>query len=152
MTAYQLAEINIARMKGVNILDPIMQEFVDNLDHINALAESSEGFIWRLKDDSNNATQLNPYNDEQVIVNISVWKDVESLSEFVYRTVHTDFLKRRSEWFQKFGQAYFAMWWIESNDYPTIEDAKNRLDHLQNHGPSLYAFNFREKYEAPENK
>lgn len=152
MTAYQLAEINIARMKGVNILDPIMQEFVDNLDHINALAESSEGFIWRLKDDSNNATQLNPYNDEQVIVNISVWKDVESLSEFVYRTMHTDFLKRRSEWFQKFGQAYFAMWWIESNDYPTIEDAKNRLDHLQNHGPSLYAFNFREKYEAPENK
>ena len=150
MTAYQLAEINIARMKGVNILDPIMQEFVDNLDHINALAESSEGFIWRLKDDSNNATQLNPYNDEQVIVNISVWKDVQSLSDFVYKTMHTDFLKRRSEWFQKFGQAYFAMWWIEPNDYPTVAEATDRLQHLQDHGPSPYAFNFRKKYVASE--
>ena len=79
---YHLAEINIARMKGVNIDDPIMQEFVDNLDLINGLAESSPGFIWRLKDESDNATDINPYNDEQVIVNVSVWEDIESLKQF----------------------------------------------------------------------
>ncbi len=69
---YQIAQINIARMKGVNINDPIMKEFVDNLDRVNALAESSAGFVWRLKDDTNNATNLNPYDDEQVIINVSV--------------------------------------------------------------------------------
>ena len=79
---YHLAEINIARMKGVNIDDPIMQEFVDNLDLINGLAESCPGFIWRLKDESDNATDINPYNDEQVIVNVSVWEDIESLKQF----------------------------------------------------------------------
>jgi len=78
MSNYHLAEINIAKMKGVDINDPIMKEFVDNLDLVNTLAENSEGFVWRLKDDSN-ATNLNPYNDEQIIVNVSVWENIETL-------------------------------------------------------------------------
>ena len=90
---YQLAQINISRMIGVNINDPIMKEFVDNLDKVNNLAEQSEGFVWRLKDENNDATSFNPYNDEQVIINISVWQSIASLETFVYKTVHTDFLK-----------------------------------------------------------
>ncbi|MEQ9307516.1 MAG: DUF3291 domain-containing protein, partial [Marinoscillum sp.] len=90
---FHIAEINIARMRGVNIDDPIMKEFADNLDNINILADSSPGFVWRMKDDTNNATAFNPYNDEQIIVNVSVWSDIETLEAYTYKTVHTDFLK-----------------------------------------------------------
>ena len=150
MIKYQIAEINIARMKGININDPIMQEFVDNLSVVNSIAESSDGFIWRLKDDSDNATNINPYNDEQVIINISVWQSIEALEHFMYKTFHSDFLKRRKEWFQKFGKAYTAMWWIKEGEYPTIEEAVEKLDHLQQHGHSETVFDFRNKYLPPQ--
>ena len=150
MKKYQLAQINIARMKGVNIDDPIMKEFVDNLERVNALAESSEGFIWRLKDDeANDATAFNPYNDEQIIINISVWENIVSLENFVYKTFHTDFLKRRREWFQTFGKAYTAMWWIPENTFPTLEEAVAQLDFLQKNGASQSVFDFRKKFEKP---
>ena len=149
MAQYQLAQINIARMKGVDINDPIMTEFVENLDRVNALAESSAGFVWRLKDENNNATSVNPYNDEQVIINISVWESIETLENFVYKTFHTDFLKRRREWFQTFGKAYTAMWWIEKDQFPTIEEAVAKLDFLQNNGASTVVFDFRNKFNAP---
>ena len=146
---YQLAQINVARMVGVNIEDPIMKEFVDNLDSVNELAENSPGFIWRLKDDSNNASNFNPFNDEQVIINISVWKDVESLENFTYKTFHTDFLKRRKEWFRKYGKAHFALWWIEKGNYPSIEDSIKRLEYLELNGTSEKAFNFKVKFSKP---
>ena len=91
MSNYHLAEINIAKMKGVDINDPIMKEFVDNLDLVNTLAEKSEGFVWRLKDDSSNATNLNPYNDEQIIVNVSVWQNIETLEHYMYKTFIVNF-------------------------------------------------------------
>ena len=139
---YQLAQINISRMIGVNINDPIMKEFVDNLDKVNNLAEQSEGFVWRLKDENNDATSFNPYNDEQVIINISVWQSIASLETFVYKTVHTDFLKRRKEWFQKFGKVTTAMWWISEGDFPSVENAVEQLDYLQKNGPSQKIFDF----------
>lgn len=149
MSTYQLAEINIARMKGININDPIMKEFVDNLDNVNAIAESSEGFVWRLKDDSNNATSLNPYNDEQVIINVSVWESIETLENFMYKTFHSDFLRRRKEWFQSFGKAYTAMWWIPKGQFPTMQQAVDKLDFLQKNGASAMVFDFRKKFSPP---
>ncbi len=149
MSKYNLAEINIARMIGVNIDDPVMKEFVDNLDKVNAIAESSDGFIWRLKDAENNATSFNPYNDEQVIINISVWENIETLERFMYKTLHSDFLKRRKEWFQKFGKAYFAMWWVPEGHYPTIQEAVDKLDYLQKNGASNLVFDFKNKYPMP---
>ena len=146
---YQLAQINISRMIGVNINDPIMKEFVDNLDKVNNLAEHSEGFVWRLKDENNDATSFNPYNDEQVIINISVWESIASLETFVFKTLHTDFLKRRKEWFQKFGKVSTAMWWISEGDFPSVENAVELLDYLQKNGPSQKVFNFRNKYAPP---
>jgi hypothetical protein len=137
---YQLAEINVARMIGVNIEDPIMKEFVDNLDNVNKLAENSPGFIWRLKDDSNNASSFNPYNDAQVIINVSVWENITSLENFTYKTFHTDFLKKRKEWFYKYGKVHFALWYIEKGNYPTIEDAIKRLECLQINGVSKKGF------------
>ena len=150
MTEYQLAQINIARMKGVDINDPIMQEFVDNLDKVNDLAENSEGFVWRLKDDSNNATSINPYNDEQILVNVSVWESIEALEKFTYKTFHTDFLKRRKDWFHAFGKASFAMWWIKKGEFPTIEEAVEKLDYLQKNGASELVFDFKHKFSSPK--
>ncbi len=146
---YQIAQINVARMVGVNIEDPIMQEFVDNLDKVNALAERSSGFIWRLKDESNNAASFNPYNDEQVIINISVWADVASLEQFTYKTFHTDFLKRRKEWFKRYGKAHFALWWIEEGEFPTNEEAIERLGFLQQNGATAHAFTFSSRFGKP---
>lgn len=151
MNHYQIAEINIARMKGVDINDPMMKEFVDNLDSVNAIAEKTAGFIWRLKDDNNNATSLNPYNDEQIIINVSVWETIESLQEFMYKTFHNEFLKRRKEWFHSFGKAHTAMWWITAGEYPSMQEAVNKLDELQKNGPSQSVFDLKHLFQAPVN-
>ncbi|WP_264566405.1 DUF3291 domain-containing protein [Flavobacterium sp. N3904] len=149
MAEYQLAEINIARMKGVNIHDPIMKEFVDNLDKVNEIAEKSDGFVWRLKDEENNATNLNPYNDEQIIVNYSIWESIETLEHYMYKTFHSEFLKRRKEWFQTFGQVSTAMWWIKKREIPDLAEAMEKLDYLQKNGASEIVFNFKQKYPKP---
>jgi hypothetical protein len=149
MSEYQIAQINIARMRGINIKDPVMQEFVDNLDEVNSIAEGSPGFVWRLKEDNNNATVINPYEDEQVIINVSVWQSIGSLEDFMYKTIHAGFLRRRKEWFGRFGKAYTAIWWIKPGEYPTIQEAVSKLDHLQKNGHSPEAFDFRNRYPAP---
>jgi Domain of unknown function (DUF3291) len=149
MSQFQIAQINIGRIKGVRIDDPIMKEFVDNLETVNKLAESSNGFVWRLKDENNNATSINPYNDEQIIINVSVWATIQDLEHFVYKTFHTDFLRRRKEWFQSFGKAYTAMWWVPEGQFPTIEEATEKLDYLQKNGPSAVVFDFKNKFPHP---
>ena len=150
MNKYQLAEINIARMKGASINDPIMKEFVDNLDKVNKLAEISPGFVWRFKDDSNNATSFNPYNDEQVIINISVWESIEYLENYMYKTLHADFLKRRKEWFHRYGKVSMAMWWTPTGKFPTVQEAVDHLDYLEKNGATEKAFDFKTKFNCPE--
>ncbi|MEZ4903046.1 MAG: DUF3291 domain-containing protein [Spirosomataceae bacterium] len=148
MQVYHIAQINIAKMKGVNINDPIMKEFVDNLTTINQLAESSEGFVWRLKDDNDTATNLNPFDDEQILVNVSVWQNIVCLEYFVYKTFHTDFLKRRKEWFQNFGKAHMVMWKIPKGYIPSLEEALEKLNYFQNYGASTDVFDFKNKHFA----
>jgi hypothetical protein len=152
MAEYHLAQINVARIKGVDINDPVMIEFVENLDHINALAESAPGFVWRLKDDSNNATSLNPFGDAQVIINISVWEDVPALEDYVFNTPHREFLKRRREWFHKYGKASMALWWIPAGEIPSMEKAIEQLDHLKQNGATERVFDFRQRFPPPANK
>lgn len=149
MQNYQLAEINVAHMKGVNIDDPIMKEFVDNLDNVNELAERIKGFVWRLKDEDNDATSFNPYNNEQIIINVSVWDSVEDLGNYVFKTFHSDFLKRRKEWFHTYGKVHTAMWWIPAGQFPTVKEAVKKLDDLQKNGASQEVFNFRHKFPKP---
>ena len=136
-------------MKGVDINDPIMKEFVDNLDSVNEIAENSEGFIWRLIDENNNATNLNPYDDVQIIINISVWKDIESLENFMYKSFHSDFLRRRKEWFKTFGKVSTAMWWIPNGKFPSMQEAVEKLDYLQKNGSSELVFHFKNKFDKP---
>jgi hypothetical protein len=141
---YQLAQINIAKLlKPID--HPQIADFVNQLDEINALAEKSKGFVWRLKDeDSNDATSLNPFNDPNIIVNMSVWEDIISLKDYVYNSGHIKVFIRRKEWFEKPSKAHMALWWMEKAKLPTAEEGKKRIEYLQQFGSSKYAFTFKD--------
>jgi hypothetical protein len=139
-----IAEINVAKLLHP-VDDPRVAEFVANLDRVNALAETSEGFVWRLKDESGNATQISAYDDPLIIVNMSVWTSPEALYAFAYRTMHRRFVQRRKEWFELFGSAYLALWWVEEEHRPDVAEGR-RLAHFERFGPTAYAFNFRKTF------
>lgn len=141
-----LAEINVARLR-YPLEDPRIADFVDNLDTINALAERSDGFVWRLKDDSGNATAIAAYDDPRVIVNMSAWRSPEALYTFAYKTVHRRFVQRRKEWFDLFDGPFLALWWIEEGAWPDAVEGRRRLAHLQSVGPTAYAFTFQKLFE-----
>ena len=134
-----LAELNIGRFRYPTT-DPRMAEFMNNLDRVNAVAERSDGFVWRLMDDSGNATDIRPFDDPDMAVNMSVWRDAESLERYVWNTVHKRFYAKRAEWFSLMDKQHFVMWWVEEGHLPTLQEAEQRLDHLNAHGDSDFAF------------
>jgi len=134
-----LAELNIGYFR-YPAEDARMAGFMDNLERVNAIAERSDGFIWRLKDDSGNATAIRPFPDENMALNLSVWRDAESLEHYVWNTVHKQFYAKRAEWFQLMSAHHFVMWWVEEGHLPTPQEAKERLDHLRENGDSDFAF------------
>jgi hypothetical protein len=134
-----LAQLNIGRFRYPTD-DPRMADFMSALDLVNGLAERSAGFVWRLKDESNNATNFRPFPDPQMAVNLSVWESTEALERFVYLTVHKRFYSRREEWFDKLDGPHLVMWWIAAGHIPTLTEAKERLEYLTAHGPSDQAF------------
>jgi hypothetical protein len=148
MSSYQLAQLNIADLKAA-LDSPELKDFVDNLDRINALAESSIGFVWRLKGEGNDATSLRPFGDN-VIVNMSVWRDVESLKDFAYKSGHVEIMKRKREWFKRMGKAYLALWWVPAGHEPTVAEAVARLTLLREQGPSTDVFTFGEAFSPPD--
>jgi len=148
MSKYQLAQLNVASLKAP-LDSPELKDFVDNLDRINALAEQSRGFVWRLKGDGNDATSLRPLGDN-VLVNMSVWRDVNALRDYVYKSAHVEILRRKREWFMRSTESPFALWWVPEGHEPTIAEAVARLQHLRKHGPSAEAFTFGEAFSAPD--
>ncbi|HXT86113.1 MAG TPA: DUF3291 domain-containing protein [Verrucomicrobiae bacterium] len=146
---YHLAQINIAHMKAP-LEDPVMAGFVARLDEINALADHSLGFVWRLQAAEGNAAYLRPYDDDRIIVNMSVWESIDSLKEYVYRTTHAEVLRQRREWFEKFSGSYVALWWVPVGHIPGIDEAKKRLAHLDVHGPTEFAFTFNKTFLPEE--
>ena len=137
----QIAQLNIGRFRYPTD-NPRMTTFMTNLDRINALAERSEGFVWRLKDDSNNATAIRAASDPTMAVNLSVWESVEALERFVWATVHKQFYNRKGDWFEKLGSPHFVMWPIPARHIPDLEEAMARLDHLIRNGDSDFAFSW----------
>jgi hypothetical protein len=146
---YNLAQINIGKIRAA-MDSPVMYEFAANLDRINALAESSHGFVWRLKDDSNNASSIKIFDDEFVIINMSVWKNQESLYGYVYKSLHTEFLKKRKEWFEKMEAMHMAQWWVPAGHWPGTAEAVDRLNYIRIHGETPYAFNFKNLFSVEE--
>ena len=149
MPTHHLAQVNIARAKA-EMTDPIMEGFVSRLDEINALAEATPGFVWRLTGEGNDATSLRPFEDNLILVNLSVWESPESLRGYVYKSAHTEVMRGRKAWFDRMQEMYFAMWWIPAGHIPTVEEAKVRLDHLRKHGESAHAFTFAKVFPAPD--
>jgi len=147
MSAYSLAQLNVALMKEP-LESPRMADFVANLDRINALAESSPGFVWRMQTEEGNATGLRPLGDH-ILVNISVWRDVQSLNKYVYKSAHVEIMRRRKEWFERMREAWFVLWWIPRGHRPTIAEALARLELLRAKGPTQDAFNFRRASSLP---
>jgi hypothetical protein len=137
-----LAQVNIARARAP--LDgPEMAEFVSRIDQVNALSDGSPGFVWRLPSGTGGDSYLRPYDDDRILFNLSVWRTVEDLRAFVYRSVHAEVMRRRQEWFEKFDGAYVALWWIAAWRIPSVDEAKARLAHLDRHGPTPTAFTFK---------
>ncbi|HEV8630932.1 MAG TPA: DUF3291 domain-containing protein [Thermoanaerobaculia bacterium] len=146
---FHLAQVNIARAKG-SMEDPIMAGFVARLEDINALADGSPGFVWRLQTEEGDATSLRPYDDDRILFNLSVWETPEQLREFVYRSMHVEVMRQRKSWFDRFEGMYYALWWVAAGHIPSIEEAKSRLDCLRTHGESAQAFSFTKLYPAPD--
>lgn len=134
-----LAEINIARLKHDQD-DPRVADFMNNLDRINGIAERSQGFVWRFTDESGNATDSRITPDPRLIVNVSVWESMPDLERFVWDTVHRQFYQRRAEWFNVLDGMHFAMWWVTPGNHPSVDEAMQRLDHLNTHGSTDHAF------------
>ena len=134
-----LAQLNIGKPLGP-MDGPLMRDFKAGLDLVNGIAERSEGFIWRLKDDSNNATALRAFDDPDLLINLSVWRDAESLERFVWQTVHKRFYARKGEWFEKHAGPHFALWPVEEGHRPTLLEARQRLEDLEANGASERVF------------
>lgn len=141
MTKPQLAQVNIGRMVAP-LEDPAMAGFVEQLDEINALADRSAGFVWRLQTGAGNATYLRPYADERVLFNMSVWESLDDLKRYVYYSAHVRVLRSRGDWFEKPAGAHLALWWVAAGHIPSVDEGKKRLAHLDAHGPSPFAFTF----------
>src|SRR5215468_11093522 len=137
----QLAQINIGRIVAP-LDDPRMVGFTSRLDEINALAERTPGFVWRLVGDGNNATSIRPFDDPMMLLNMSVWESLEALRGYVYRSDHARFVRARLDWFEKMEGPVYALWWIPVGHIPTVQEGIERLEHLRANGPSDKAFWF----------
>lgn len=151
MPQYHIAQINVARLLAP-MDDPIMAGFVAQLPPINALADRSPGFVWRLQSESGDATSIKVYDDEFIIVNLTVWENVDTLREFVYKSAHRGVLRDRKHWFEKFNGPYYALWWIPAGRLPDTQEGKQRLEHLREHGDTAYAFSFKHVFPQPSDE
>lgn len=148
MTEYHIAQINIGRMMGA-IDSDTMAGFVARLDEINALADGSAGFVWRLQTEEGDATALRPYEDERIIVNMSAWENIEALYNFTYSTAHVELLRGRRDWFEHM-KVFMCLWWIPAGTIPTVEDAKLRLAYIEANDVTPYAFTFKKRFTIEE--
>ncbi|MGF1607933.1 MAG: DUF3291 domain-containing protein [Kiloniellales bacterium] len=149
MSRFQLAQVNVARARAL-LDDSLLADFVANLDRINALAEAASGFVWRLKDESGNATGIAVSDDPRVIVNLSVWRSAEELFDFVYKTGHNRIMAQRREWFERWDGPHMALWWVPAGHLPSVAEALERLARLAERGPTIETFTFKTRFPAPD--
>lgn len=148
---WHLAQVNIGRARGA-ITDDVMLGFVSQLAEINALAERSPGFVWRLQTEDGDATAYRPYpHDNSILINMSVWTDLDLLRDYVFRTAHAAVMRRRREWFERFEGVYVALWWIPAGHRPSLAEAVSRIAQLEAHGPTPHAFSFAQAFD-PEGR
>jgi hypothetical protein len=145
VSEHHIAQLNLAKMKYA-VDSNGMSGFMERLEDINALADDSTGFVWRLQTEDGDATAIDHFGAEY-LVNMSVWKDVDSLKGYVYKSVHNEVLARRKEWFDRIEEAYSVIWWVEASTIPSIEEAGRRLESLRQNGPNAQAFTFKRLFD-----
>jgi hypothetical protein len=145
--AYELAQVNISRLR-FPLDSPELKDFVDALDPVNASAEAADGYVWRLQSEGGDATDIKVFGDDWLIINLTVWRDTNALTAFMYQGQHREMLARRREWFEKVAEAMTALWWVPAGHRPTVAEAESRLLHLRANGPTPYAFTLRTSFPA----
>ena len=145
--ACELAQVNLARLK-FPLDSPELKDFVDALDPVNADADTADGFVWRLQSEEGDATDIEVFGDAWLIINMSVWRDANALTAYMYQGRHREMLSRRREWFERVAEAMAALWWVPAGHRPTVAEAESRLLHLRANGPTPYAFTLRTSYPA----
>ena len=148
-TQFHLAQLNMGRIRFL-LDDPRMAGFMNRLDEVNALADRTDGFVWRLQTDEGNATALRPYEDDRDLINMSVWESIDALNAFTYHSTHVEVFRQRQEWFEPATEATLVMWWVPTGHIPSIEEGIGRLDQLRRDGPTTGAFTFRDQFEPVE--
>lgn len=145
---FHLAQYNIARL--IHPIDhPNTAAFVAQLDEVNARAEQAPGFVWRLQSESGNATDIDPYGDPDIIINMSVWETIDDLFKFAYRNRHLEVFRQRTQWFERHHEPHLVMWWVPAGYIPPVEEGKARLELLIEQGPTSEAFTFKSRFPAP---
>ncbi|MEU4421406.1 DUF3291 domain-containing protein [Actinoplanes sp. NPDC024001] len=148
MTGFHLAQINFARLRAP-LDDPSMAEFVEGLALMNALADRSPGFVWRMVGDGGDGTIAAPA-DPLEIYTLSVWESVEHLRAYAYQSEHLDYLRRRREWFEPHStRTPLVLWWVPAGHLPGFAEGAARLELLAAEGPGPEAFTFRQSFPAP---
>ena len=142
----QLAQLNIALARAP-LDSPLLSEFVALLDPVNAVADAAPGFVWRLQAQDGNATSIRAFDDQCMIVNLSVWEGIEQLRAFVYGGAHLEVMRRRREWFERI-RVHMVLWWVPADHPPSVGEAQARLAHLERHGPTPYAFTFKARFRV----
>lgn len=145
MSDSQLAQLNLAVLRAP--LDArMMAEFVMLLDPINALADRAPGFVWRHRASGSDVAVCRRQGRDELILNLSVWEDIESLRTFTYTGAHLHVMRRRKAWLQRISEVSVVLWWIPPTERPTIEEGLERLEQLRREGPSPSAFSMRQFY------
>jgi hypothetical protein len=147
--AHDLAQLNVARFKAPPG-DPVLAEFMAALDPINAIADAAPGFVWRLQTDEGNATDIHAFDDDLMLVNMSVWESVEALADYVYSGPHLAIMRRRREWTTRLSEQHICLWWIPAGSIPSVEEATDRLEHLRDNGPTPHSFTFKKRFSPGE--
>ncbi|MFD9334220.1 DUF3291 domain-containing protein [Streptomyces sp. NPDC060028] len=142
---HELAQVNVSRLK-YRLDSAELKDFVDGLEPVNAGADAADGFLWRLQGEGGDATDVLFFGDEWILVNMSVWRDTETLTAFMYQGRHRELMARRREWFEQLAEAATVLWWVPAGERPTVAQAERRLLHLREHGPTPYAFTLRASF------
>lgn len=149
MNHYHIAQINIAKAKAP-MESEVMKGFVDRLDEINGLADMSPGFVWRLQTEDGDATSIQAFDDPMLIVNMSVWENIESLRQFVYKSTHVELIRDREAWFNKIASVHQALWWVAVGHVPDVNEGKEKLQILDSRGPCEESFTFAKNFPHPQ--
>jgi hypothetical protein len=145
---FDLAQVNVALPRETHV-SALFADFIAALAPINALAEASPGFVWRFQEDGGDTVSLRRFGDDQIVFNMSTWKSLDALADFVFKSRHAEIMRARRKWFEPMKEAYAALWWVPAGHRPSVREAEERVGHLRRHGPTPSAFTFKDPFPPP---